>query len=81
MFQYDGNGAPDEYDVKPDVPVTNIPGVHLYPFVVGCIAAAAGLPHAGDARTDHVEVFDVFAVFRYFSLYDGAWPNEAHLPF
>ena len=81
MFEDDGDGAPDEDDVEPDVPVADVPGVHLDAFVVGRIAAAAGLPHAGDTGADHVEVFDVRAVFWDFGLDDGARADEAHFPF
>ena len=49
MFQYDGNGSPNEDDIEPDVPVSYVPGIHLDSFVIGRITAAAGLPHAGDA--------------------------------
>lgn len=81
MLQYDSYGSPDEYDVEPDIPVADVPGIHLDPFVVCGVTAAAGLPHAGDAGADHVEVFDVFAVFGNFGLYDGAWTDKAHFSF
>ena len=81
VFQDDGDGAPNQDDVEPDVPVADVPSVHLDTFFVGCIAAAAGLPHAGDARADHVEILDVRAVFRDFGLDDGPWPDEAHFAF
>lgn len=81
MFQHNRYGSPDEYDVEPDVPVADVPGIHLDPFVIGGITAAAGLPHAGDAGTDHVEVFDVFAVFGNFGLDNGARADEAHFSF
>lgn len=81
MFQYDGDGAPDQDDVEPDVPVADIPGIHLDAFFIGRIAAAAGLPHAGNAGTDHVKVFDIWTVFRYFGLDDGPRPDEAHFAF
>ena len=81
VFQHDGDGAPDKDDVEPDVPVADVPGVHLDAFVVGRIAAAAGLPHAGDAGADHVEVFDVRAVFGDFGLDDRPRADEAHFPF
>ena len=81
MPQYDSYGSPDEYDVEPDIPVADVPGIHLDPFVVCGVTAAAGLPHAGDTGTDHVEVFDVFAIFGNFGLYDGAWTDEAHFSF
>ncbi len=81
MLQDDGDGAPNEDDVEPDVPVADVPGIHLDTFFVGRIAAAAGLPHAGDARADHVEVFDVRTVFGDFILDDGPWADEAHFPF
>ena len=81
MFEDDGDGAPDEDDVEPDVPVADVPGVHLDAFVVGRVAAAAGLPHARDAGADHVEVFDVRTVFGDFGLDDGPRADEAHFPF
>ena len=81
MFHYNSNGSPNKDDVEPDVPVSHVPGIHLNSFVIGRIAAAAGLPHAGDARADHVEILDVRAVFRDFGLDDGPWPDEAHFAF
>lgn len=81
MFQDDGDGAPNQDDVEPDVPVADVPGVHLDTFFVSRIAAAAGLPHAGDARADHVEILDVRTVFRDFGLNDRPWPDEAHFAF
>ena len=81
MLQDNSNSAPDEDDVEPDVPVADIPGIHLDAFFIGRIAAAAGLPHAGDARADHVEILDVRAVFWDCGLDDGPWPDEAHFAF
>lgn len=81
MFQYDGNSSPDKDDVEPDVPVSYVPGIHLDSFVIGRITAAAGLPHAGDARADHIEVFDKGAVFLDFIADDGTRSDEAHFPF
>ena len=78
MLEDDGDGAPDKDDVEPDVPVADVPGVHLDAFVVGRIAAAAGLPHACDARAYHVKVFDVRSVFGDFILNDGPWADETH---
>ena len=80
MFQHDGNGSPDEDNVEPDVPVSHVPGIHLDSFVIGRIAAATGLPHAGDARADHIKVFNKGAVFFDFIADDGARSDEAHVP-
>ena len=80
MFHYNSNGSPDKDDVEPDVPVSYVPGIHLDSFVIGRIAAAAGLPHAGDTGADHVEVFDKGAVLFDFIAYDGPWSDEAHVP-
>lgn len=81
MFQYDGNGSPNEDDIEPDVPVSYVPGIHLDSFVIGRITAAAGLPHAGDAGADHIEVFDKGAVFLDFILNNRPRSDEAHFPF
>ena len=81
MFQDDGDGAPDEDDVEPDVPVADVPGVHLDAFFVGCVTAAAGLPHTRNARADHVEIFDIWAVFGDFGLNDRPRSDEAHFAF
>jgi hypothetical protein len=35
MLQHDSYGSPDEDDVEPDVPVADVPGVHLDAFVIG----------------------------------------------
>lgn len=80
MFHYNSNGSPNKDDVEPDVPVSHVPGIHLNSFVIGRIAAAAGLPHAGDAGADHIKVFNKGAVFLDFIAYDGARSDEAHVP-
>ncbi len=80
MFQHDGNGSPNKDDVEPDVPVSYVPGIHLDSFVIGRIAAAAGLPHAGDTGADHVKVFYKGAVFFDFISYNRPRPDEAHVP-
>ena len=81
MLQDDGDGAPNEDDVEPDVPVADIPGIHLDAFFISRVAATAGLPHAGDARAYHAEVFDIRAVFGDFGLNDGSRTDEAHFAF
>ena len=80
MFHYNGNGSPNKDDIEPDVPVSYVPGIHLDSFVIGRIAAAAGLPHAGDTGADHVEVFDKGAVFFDFIADYGPRSDEAHIP-
>ncbi len=50
-------------------------------FGVVDVAAAAGLPHAGDAGEDGVVFFDVFVVAFDFFLDDGAGADEAHFAF
>ena len=77
----DAEGLDEVHDVDPDGPVAHVPGVHGDALGECGVAAAAGLPHAGDAGADHVEVFDIFAVFGDFGLYDGAWADEAHFSF
>lgn len=59
----------------------DIPAVHLHSFGIVDIAAAAGLPHAGDAGEDGVVLFDIFPIPRDFFLNDGAGSDEAHLTF
>lgn len=59
----------------------DIPAVHLHALGVVDIAAAAGLPHAGDAGEDGVVLFDIFPISWHFCLYDRTGPYEAHLTF
>lgn len=59
----------------------DVPGVHGYAFGVGGVAAAAGLPHAGDAGQDAAIFFEVLAVARDFFLHDRSWAYEAHVAF
>ena len=59
----------------------DVPGVHGYAFGVGGVAAAAGLPHAGDAGQDAAVFFEVLTVAWDFFLYDGPRAYEAHVAF
>lgn len=58
----------------------NIPAVHLYPFRVVNITAAADLPHAGDSRPYHIVFLDIFSIAGNFFLHDGTGPDETHFP-
>ena len=79
MLQHHSECPPQQHDIQPDVPVADVPGVHLDPFFVGGVAAAVHLPHAGDAGMDHVEVLDVGAVFGDFGGDNGTGSHQAHL--
>lgn len=81
MLQHYSYGPPNEDKVEPDVPVADVPGVHLDAFVIGDVASSTCLPHAGHARAYHIEIFDVFAVFWDFVFDDGSWADEAHFTF
>ena len=81
MAEDDRNGAPEEHEIQPDAPVMHVPAVHLHALGIVDIAAAAGLPHAGDAGEDGVVLLDIFPIPRNFFLNDGAWSHEAHFPF
>ena len=76
MMNYNRYRSPQQYYIKPDVPVVYVPAVHLNSFRVVDIASAAGLPHAGDARKDGVVFFDVFSVSGNFGLYNRSWPYQ-----
>lgn len=81
MLYYHCHGSPQQYHIQPHAPVMDIPAVHLHALGVVDIAAAAGLPHAGDAGEDGVVLFDIFPISWHFCLYDRTGPYEAHLTF
>lgn len=57
----------------------HVPGIHSDALFVGGVAAAAGLPHAGDAGQDHAVFAEVFAVAFDFLGDDRARADEAHV--
>lgn len=57
----------------------HVPGIHGDAFFIGGVAAAAGLPHAGDAGQDHAVFAEVFAVALDFFGDDRARADEAHV--
>ena len=59
----------------------NVPAVHLDPFRIVDIAAAAGLPHAGDTGKDGVVFFDIFPISWHLCLYDRPGSHETHFSF
>lgn len=73
------DGLEEVHEVNPDGPVADIPGVHLNAFFVGGVAAAAGLPHAGDAGQDHAVLAEVVAVALDFFGDNRARTDEAHV--
>lgn len=81
MVQNNCNGAPKEHEIQPDAPVMHVPAVHLYALGVVDVAAAAGLPHAGDAGEDGVVLLDISPIPRDLLLDDGTGTDEAHLTF
>lgn len=81
MAEDNCNGAPKEHEIQPDAPVMHVPAVHLYALGVVDVAAAAGLPHAGDAGEDGVVLLDISPIPRDFLLYDRPGSHEAHFPF
>ena len=81
MGKDDGYGAPEHDNVDPYAPVVDVPAVHVDALGVVDVAAAAGLPHAGDAGAYHVVVFDVVAIEMNFFPHDGTGADEAHFSF
>ena len=81
MVQNNCNGTPKEHEIQPDAPVMHVPAVHLYALGVVDVAAAAGLPHAGDAGENGVVFLDIFPIPRDFLLDDRTGTDEAHLTF
>lgn len=67
------------HEVDPDGPVADVPGVHGNALFVGGVAAAAGLPHAGDAGEDHAVLAEVVAVALDLFGDDRARADEAHV--
>ena len=72
-------GLHEVHEVDPDGPVADVPGVHGDALFVGGVAAAAGLPHAGDAGEDHAVFAEVFAVALDLLGDDGTRADEAHV--
>ena len=73
------DGLEQVHEVDPDRPVADVPGVHGDALFVSGVAAAAGLPHAGDAGQDHAVLAEVVAVALDFLGDDWAWADEAHV--
>lgn len=73
------DGLEQVHEVDPDGPVADVPGVHGDALFVGGVAAAAGLPHAGDAGQDHAVFAEVVAVALDFLRDDWARADEAHV--
>lgn len=74
-----GDGLEEVHEVHPDGPVADVPGVHGDALFVRDVAAAAGLPHAGDAGQDHAVLAEVVAVALDLGCDDGARTDEAHV--
>lgn len=81
MAQYHCHSSPQKHHIQPYGPVVDIPAVHLDSFRIVNIAAAAGLPHTGDAGKDGVVFFDIFPISWHLCLYDRPGSHEAHFPF
>lgn len=77
--EYSFDSLEQVHEVDPDGPVADVPGVHGDAFFVGGVAAAAGLPHAGDAGEDHAVLAEVFAVALNLGRDDGPRAYEAHV--
>lgn len=73
------DGLEQVHEVDPDGPVADVPGVHGDALFVGGVAAAAGLPHAGDAGQDHAVLAEVVAVALDFFGDNRARADEAHV--
>lgn len=81
MLKHHCHGSPEQHHIQPYGPVVDIPAVHLYSFRIVDVAAAAGLPHSGDAGKDGIVFFDIFPISWHFCLYDRPRSHEAHFPF
>lgn len=77
--EYGFNGLEQIHKIYPYGPVADVPGVHGDAFFVGGVAAAAGLPHAGDAGQDHAVLAEVFAVALDLGRDDGPRADETHV--
>lgn len=73
------DGLEQVHEVDPDGPVADVPGVHGDALFVGGVAAAAGLPHAGDPGQDHAVLAEVVAVALNLLRDDWARADEAHV--
>lgn len=81
MVNNNTHRPPQQHQIQPYIPVMHVPTVHLDSFGVVDVAAAAGLPHACNAREDGVVFFDVLAVPGNFRLHDGPRSYKAHFSF
>src|SRR5919199_4553052 len=71
--------ASKDYKVEPDRPVAHIVGVRCYSFFIAHITASVHLPEARDPWLNSLVQFVHVAVLRDLGIYDGPWPNQAHL--
>lgn len=81
MVNNDCHRSPQENEVQPQVPVVDVPAVHLHTLGVRDIASAACLPHAGDTGKDSVIFCNIFPVPGNFRLHDWSRSYEAHFAF
>lgn len=73
------DGLEQVHEVDPDGPVADVPGVHGDALFVGGVAAATGLPHAGDPGQDHAVLAEVVAVALNLLRDNRARADEAHV--
>ena len=76
---YGAEGFGQVHDVEPDGPVMDVPGVHGYALGEGGVAAAAGLPHAGDAGLREGYGLEVAAYLVFLSREIWSRSYEAHV--
>lgn len=77
----DAEGLDEVHDVDPDGPVAHVPGVHGDALGECGVAAAAGLPHAGDAGLGEGDGAQVAADLVFFARQVGTRAYEAHVAF
>lgn len=73
------DGLEQVHEVDPDGPVADVPSIHGDALFVGGVAAAAGLPHAGDAGQNHAVLAEIDAVALDFFGDNWARADEAHV--
>lgn len=77
--EYSLDGLEQVHEIDPDGPVADVPSIHGDALFVGGVAAAAGLPHAGDAGQNHAVLAEIDAVALDFFGDNRARADEAHV--
>ena len=73
--------SPQEHKVQPQVPVVNIPTIHLHSLRIGNITPSACLPHTCNPGKNRIIFFNIFPISGNLRLHDRPGSYEAHFAF